>query len=412
MSDTAAQVFVEEGEGETTVVVNDDGEITVSISEDTPTISSVGVLGPQGGRGNSVLNGAVAPTTEGLDGDFYLRTDTSELYGPKDDGDWGTPTSLIGLSGSVILADYSVKTDESLTGAQALSPVEDIDAWESAGGPVAWNVPTDEVSIIGHVDRDTITRMGIYTYDPTVSPSTFTRHPDYLTVESLHGKAFLARLNRKHTDDTVVTPNIANLVLIWTNDEFDENTLADDVDWQFRPMADLETLSDYIEYVTGLIDSAPSTGWHVTFFSKDLNIADVPGASFVDGTSMTVAAPFAVSEDDTFMVLDQANTARDGIYQSPTDALPSTSVVWQKIEDVTEEVANAGKMIVYKLSVNDPTAAGVAQFDITGQAQFLYVTQDAVQAVVPLAPVTYGGSPTTLQTVINDLVSRLEALEP
>ncbi len=58
--------------------------------------------GPQGPAGNSVLNGVGAPASAvGNNGDFYLRTDTTCLYGPKASGAWpGSCTSLIGPSGS------------------------------------------------------------------------------------------------------------------------------------------------------------------------------------------------------------------------------------------------------------------------------------------------------------------------
>ena len=70
--------------------------------------SFVSLIGPQGNPGNqgdpgsdgadgrTILNGTVAPTTEGVNGDFYIRTDTNELYGPKIGGAWGSPTLLRG----------------------------------------------------------------------------------------------------------------------------------------------------------------------------------------------------------------------------------------------------------------------------------------------------------------------------
>jgi hypothetical protein len=48
-----------------------------------------------------LLYGTAVPTTEGVDGNFYLKTDTSDLYGPKTAGAWGTPTNLVGLTGPV-----------------------------------------------------------------------------------------------------------------------------------------------------------------------------------------------------------------------------------------------------------------------------------------------------------------------
>ena len=56
---------------------------------------------PDAADGKTVLNGTVVPTTEGVDGDFYIRTDTDEIYGPKTAGAWGSPTSLVGPQGAV-----------------------------------------------------------------------------------------------------------------------------------------------------------------------------------------------------------------------------------------------------------------------------------------------------------------------
>lgn len=49
-----------------------------------------------GGGGYSVLNGTVNPTSEGVNGDFYINTATSTIFGPKASGAWGSGTSLIG----------------------------------------------------------------------------------------------------------------------------------------------------------------------------------------------------------------------------------------------------------------------------------------------------------------------------
>jgi hypothetical protein len=51
--------------------------------------------------GNSVRSGTVAPSNSiGIDGDFYLRIDTSCLYGPKASNAWpGTCVSLVGPTG-------------------------------------------------------------------------------------------------------------------------------------------------------------------------------------------------------------------------------------------------------------------------------------------------------------------------
>ncbi|MEP1473106.1 MAG: hypothetical protein ABJK25_19170, partial [Halieaceae bacterium] len=49
-----------------------------------------GIQGPTGADGNTVLYGDVPPTTEGVDGNFYIDTFTDVLYGPKLGGTWPT----------------------------------------------------------------------------------------------------------------------------------------------------------------------------------------------------------------------------------------------------------------------------------------------------------------------------------
>jgi hypothetical protein len=60
-----------------------------------------GSAGADGVNGNTILNGTSVPDSgDGVDGDFYLKTDTADLYGPKSGGSWGSATSLIGPAGS------------------------------------------------------------------------------------------------------------------------------------------------------------------------------------------------------------------------------------------------------------------------------------------------------------------------
>lgn len=63
-----------------------------------------GAPGPQGGKGDTgsmILSGPGAPSNAiGLNLDYYFRTDTKELYGPKAAGAWpGSPISLVGPQG-------------------------------------------------------------------------------------------------------------------------------------------------------------------------------------------------------------------------------------------------------------------------------------------------------------------------
>jgi hypothetical protein len=73
------------------------------------TKGEIGMAGPQGPRGiqgvagmngKTVLSGTTEPSRSiGNDGDFYINTTTSALYGPKIDSEWGSGTSLVGPRG-------------------------------------------------------------------------------------------------------------------------------------------------------------------------------------------------------------------------------------------------------------------------------------------------------------------------
>lgn len=60
-----------------------------------------GIQGIPGKDGNVIISGTVAPTSSiGNNGDMYLDITTSNLYGPKSDGDWGIPLNLKGATGA------------------------------------------------------------------------------------------------------------------------------------------------------------------------------------------------------------------------------------------------------------------------------------------------------------------------
>ena len=58
-----------------------------------------GPTGATGAGGYSVLTGVVAPTTEGVNGDFFINTATSTIYGPKAAGAWPSGVLLVGPTG-------------------------------------------------------------------------------------------------------------------------------------------------------------------------------------------------------------------------------------------------------------------------------------------------------------------------
>lgn len=65
----------------------------------TSLIGPKGAAGSDGAAGTGILHGGGAPAKDlGADGDFYIDTATTQLYGPRDGGVWGSPVSLTGAA--------------------------------------------------------------------------------------------------------------------------------------------------------------------------------------------------------------------------------------------------------------------------------------------------------------------------
>jgi hypothetical protein len=79
--------------------------------------AGVDILGLDGGDGDTgedgktILNGVVDPTTQGVDGDFYINTDTWQIFGPKASGAWPAGVDIIGQDGADGLDGESIQGD-------------------------------------------------------------------------------------------------------------------------------------------------------------------------------------------------------------------------------------------------------------------------------------------------------------
>jgi hypothetical protein len=55
-----------------------------------------GLVGPAGEDGSMMYSGQGAPSTDiGTEGDYYLKTNNGEMYGPKDGSGWGNPIMVL-----------------------------------------------------------------------------------------------------------------------------------------------------------------------------------------------------------------------------------------------------------------------------------------------------------------------------
>jgi len=65
---------------------------------------TAGPAGPAGPAGYSILHGAGPPAAGlGVDNDFYIDTSTTQLYGPREGGVWGSPVSLSGSANIAVI---------------------------------------------------------------------------------------------------------------------------------------------------------------------------------------------------------------------------------------------------------------------------------------------------------------------
>ena len=66
----------------------------------TGVTGATGATGATGVAGYTVLSGVVDPTTEGVNGDFYINTATNKIFGPKAAGTWPAGVNLVGPTGA------------------------------------------------------------------------------------------------------------------------------------------------------------------------------------------------------------------------------------------------------------------------------------------------------------------------
>ncbi len=63
--------------------------------------NAINLKGANGVNGTKIYSGTAIPAASiGVNGDYYFRTSTAQLYGPKTDAGWGTSISLLGAKGA------------------------------------------------------------------------------------------------------------------------------------------------------------------------------------------------------------------------------------------------------------------------------------------------------------------------
>lgn len=175
-----------------------------------------GADGADGVDGRTILNGSGAPSAGlGEDGDFYLDTTATAIYGPKTAGAWGSPTSLIGPKGDKgDQGDPGVGVPAGGTTGQALIKSSGTD-YDADWG----DLPTRTTSAAGVLPA---TSYAAITYAATVNLDLAALDGQYRTI-SLTGDLTLTTSNRA-TGRTTVIRIIADA---------SQRTLTFPTDWKF-----------------------------------------------------------------------------------------------------------------------------------------------------------------------------------
>lgn len=102
-----------------------------------------GTNGAPGAAGKTILNGTGVPAPAlGEEGDFYLDTAATKLYGPKTAGAWGSGVSLIGAQGPEGNIKATLPPSIQMKGTWTAGPFTATGAAEPVFANVSFNIPT------------------------------------------------------------------------------------------------------------------------------------------------------------------------------------------------------------------------------------------------------------------------------
>ena len=109
LSEGATNLYYTDARVAAALTAGDNITIDYPDSNGTITISSSGGT-------NTIRSGSAAPSDGlGTDGDFYIDTASTTIYGPKSGGTWGSGTSLVGADGSDATANLGTTVSETGT---------------------------------------------------------------------------------------------------------------------------------------------------------------------------------------------------------------------------------------------------------------------------------------------------------
>ena len=131
------------------------GDTTLTLEFSTAAMSSGDSLqifadSTTGASANTVLSGSGAPASgTGSDGDFYVDTTNTRIYGPKASGAWGSGTSLVGPAGATGSAGAAGSTGATgAAGAAATVSVGSTTTGEAGTSATVSNTGTSSAAVL------------------------------------------------------------------------------------------------------------------------------------------------------------------------------------------------------------------------------------------------------------------------
>mgnify|MGYP006921345014 CR=1 FL=1 len=226
--------------------------------------------GDDGANGKTILNGVVAPTTEGVDGDFYVDTVTHMFYGPKASGTWPSGFSIIGDDGA------------------AGQGFVDRGPWDTA---TADYVPFDFVTF----GSPTRVYMNILAADASIDdPATATTYWAKMGAPGVDGVDGATPTIIETSTSSVALGNSGTKTFAYTSDP----NLA----WVIGQR--LRAINDTTHYMEGVITAVSATSVSFTadlsvgagtFSSWTLALAGNPGINGTDGSDGTSYPAFSIN---------------------------------------------------------------------------------------------------------------------
>jgi hypothetical protein len=168
---------------------------------------ATGSTGSTGPNGNTVLYGTAAPTTEGVNGDFYIRTTTNLIYGPKAAGVWPAGTSLVGTTGAT--------GPQGSTGAAGSNGTNGTQGFTGATGPAGSNGSNGSAGATGSTGLTGATGPGVNELPLTAN--------DYMLLSHQHGNGYSAQSTGTSASNS---NNVARYVPFYVGKQIGTTALA------------------------------------------------------------------------------------------------------------------------------------------------------------------------------------------